>query len=118
MQNLVQEGQSRGRSDGRDVVLRISAYAVRRLRADRTGWRCRSAEQDACGLVGLSGLYGASGPATREAVDAAWGSHLDAQAKQNLRKALSRLRKVLGQTALESDGETVSLNAAGETETQ
>ena len=41
-----------------------------------------------------------------------WGSHFDAQAKQNLRQALSRLRKVLGQDALESDGEVVWLNAA------
>ncbi|SHH44684.1 Predicted ATPase [Bradyrhizobium erythrophlei] len=41
-----------------------------------------------------------------------WGSHFDAQAKQNLRQALFRLRKVLGQDALESDGEVVSLNAA------
>ena len=41
-----------------------------------------------------------------------WGSHFDAQAKQNLRQALSRLRKVLGEDALESDGEVVSLNAA------
>jgi class 3 adenylate cyclase len=41
-----------------------------------------------------------------------WGSHFDAQAKQNLRQALFRLRKVLGQGAIESDGETVSLNAA------
>jgi class 3 adenylate cyclase/DNA-binding SARP family transcriptional activator/predicted ATPase len=41
-----------------------------------------------------------------------WGSHFEAQAKQNLRQALFRLRKVLGQNALESDGEVVSLNAA------
>jgi DNA-binding SARP family transcriptional activator len=41
-----------------------------------------------------------------------WGSHFDAQAKQNLRQALFRLRKVLGQDALESDGDVVSLNAA------
>jgi len=41
-----------------------------------------------------------------------WGSHFDAQAKQNLRQALSRLRKLLGQDALESDGEVVWLNAA------
>src|SRR5687768_18599720 len=39
-----------------------------------------------------------------------WGSHFDAQAKQNLRQALFRLRKVLGEDALESDGEVVSLN--------
>ena len=41
-----------------------------------------------------------------------WGSHFDAQAKQNLRQALSRLRKALGPDALESDGEVVWLNTA------
>jgi predicted ATPase/DNA-binding SARP family transcriptional activator/class 3 adenylate cyclase len=41
-----------------------------------------------------------------------WGSHFDAQAKQNLRQALTRLRKVLGPDALESDGEVVGLNTA------
>jgi DNA-binding SARP family transcriptional activator len=41
-----------------------------------------------------------------------WGSHFDAQAKQNLRQALSRLRKALGPNALASDGKTVSLNMA------
>jgi DNA-binding SARP family transcriptional activator len=41
-----------------------------------------------------------------------WGSRFDAQAKQSLRQALFRLRKVLGEEALESDAETVSLNAA------
>src|SRR5215831_12104838 len=41
-----------------------------------------------------------------------WGSHFDLQAKQNLRQALFRLRKVLGQNALEGDGEVVSLNPA------
>ena len=38
-----------------------------------------------------------------------WGSHFDAQARQNLRQALTRLRRVLGEEALISDGETVSL---------
>jgi DNA-binding SARP family transcriptional activator/class 3 adenylate cyclase len=52
-------------------------------------------------------------PQPREKLSALfWGSHFDAQAKQNLRQALFRLRKVLGEDALESDGETVSLNAA------
>lgn len=41
-----------------------------------------------------------------------WGSHFDAQAKQNLRQALFKLRQILGQDALTSDGEFVSLNAA------
>jgi class 3 adenylate cyclase/DNA-binding SARP family transcriptional activator len=55
----------------------------------------------------------ASRPQPREKLSALlWGSHFDAQAKQNLRQALFRLRKVLGEDALESDGEVVSLNPA------
>src|SRR6476469_5430023 len=51
-------------------------------------------------------------PQPRERLSALlWGSHFDVQAKQNLRQALFRLRKVLGQDALEGDGEVVSLNA-------
>src|SRR5262249_4818604 len=38
-----------------------------------------------------------------------WGSHFDTQARQNLRQALFRLRRVLGQDVLLSDGEEVSL---------
>jgi TolB-like protein/DNA-binding SARP family transcriptional activator len=38
-----------------------------------------------------------------------WGSHFDAQARQNLRQALTRLRRVLGEDALISTGESVSL---------
>jgi len=38
-----------------------------------------------------------------------WGSHFDAQARQNLRQALTRLRRVLGDDALISSGESVSL---------
>jgi TolB-like protein len=38
-----------------------------------------------------------------------WGSHFDAQARQNLRQALSRLRRVLGEDTLISSGETISL---------
>ncbi|MGE9008949.1 BTAD domain-containing putative transcriptional regulator [Leptospira interrogans] len=52
-------------------------------------------------------------PQSREKLSALlWGSHFDAQAKQNLRQALFRLRKVLGEDALESDGEVISLNPA------
>jgi TolB-like protein/DNA-binding SARP family transcriptional activator len=39
-----------------------------------------------------------------------WGSYFDAQAKQNLRQALFKLRQILGPDALESHGEFVSLN--------
>jgi TolB-like protein/DNA-binding SARP family transcriptional activator len=38
-----------------------------------------------------------------------WGSHFEEQAKQNLRKALSRLRGELGDDLLVTDGEKVSL---------
>src|SRR5262245_21630330 len=38
-----------------------------------------------------------------------WGSHFEPQARQNLRQALSRLRRVLGEDALISSGESVSL---------
>jgi TolB-like protein/DNA-binding SARP family transcriptional activator len=41
-----------------------------------------------------------------------WGSRFDAQAKQSLRQLLFRLRKLLGEDALEGDGEVVSLNTA------
>src|SRR3990172_7284821 len=52
-------------------------------------------------------------PQPRERLSALlWGSHFDAQAKQNLRQALFRLRKVLGPEALASDGEAVSLDPA------
>ncbi|WP_244499819.1 BTAD domain-containing putative transcriptional regulator [Tardiphaga robiniae] len=39
-----------------------------------------------------------------------WGSYFDAQAKQNLRQSLFKLRQILGRDALKSDGEFVSLN--------
>ena len=38
-----------------------------------------------------------------------WGSHFEAQARQNLRQALTRLRRVLGEDTLISSGETISL---------
>lgn len=41
-----------------------------------------------------------------------WGSHFDMQAKQNLRQALARLRRMLGQDAVQSNGDSVWLNAA------
>jgi DNA-binding SARP family transcriptional activator len=41
-----------------------------------------------------------------------WGSHFDAQARQNLRQALTRLRRVLGEDAFISTGESVSLSRA------
>src|SRR5580704_11283253 len=63
-----------------------------------------------CGLLAFLACT-APQPQPREKLSALlWGSHFDAQAKQNLRQAVSRLRKVLGPDALESDGEAVSRN--------
>ena len=42
-----------------------------------------------------------------------WGSHFEEQARQNLRKALSRLRRELGDDLLITDGEKVSLAPNG-----
>src|SRR5262249_29107716 len=41
-----------------------------------------------------------------------WGSHFDAQARQNLRQAIFRLRQTLGQDALIGSGEEISLAPA------
>jgi len=38
-----------------------------------------------------------------------WGSHFETQARQNLRQALFRLRRTLGEDALVGDGEDISL---------
>jgi TolB-like protein len=52
-------------------------------------------------------------PQPREKLSAMlWGSYFDAQARQNLRQALFKLRQILGPDALKSEGEFVSLNAA------
>ena len=49
-------------------------------------------------------------PQSREKLAALlWGSHFDAQARQNLRQALFRLRRVLGEDVLIGDGEEISL---------
>ena len=64
-------------------------------------------------LAGLIAYLGCSAPDAqpREKLNALlWGSHFDTQAKQNLRQALFRLRKILGQNALHSSGELISLD--------
>ena len=66
-------------------------------------------------LVGLLAYLACTAPRPqrREKLTALlWGSHFEVQARQNLRQALFRLRKVLGGEALASDGDVVALNAA------
>src|SRR5262249_55782960 len=63
-------------------------------------------------LAGLLAYLALTEPAPQprdKLVTLLWGSHFEAQARQNLRKALFRLRQVLGPDALVSVGEAISL---------
>ena len=60
-------------------------------------------------LVALLAYLALTGPQPRhELVTLLWGSHFEVQARQNLRQALSRLRRALGEEALISNGDEIS----------
>lgn len=64
-------------------------------------------------LAGLLAVLAAAGdrPVARETLtDLLWGTHSDAQARQNFRQALSRLRKLLGADAVVADDYAVRLD--------
>src|SRR5262249_17927982 len=63
-------------------------------------------------LVALLAYLALTGPAPQprhKLVTLLWGSHFEVQARQNLRQALSRLRRALGEEALISKGDEISL---------
>ena len=63
-------------------------------------------------LAGLLAYLALTGPAPQsrdKLVGLLWGSHFEVQARQNLRQALFRLRRALGQDALISDADEISL---------
>jgi DNA-binding SARP family transcriptional activator len=63
-------------------------------------------------LAGLLAYLACSAPVPQPREKLAtllWGSHFEAQARQNLRQALFRLRRTLGQDALIGDDEEISL---------
>ncbi len=61
-----------------------------------------------CGLVAILAESGA--PQSRDSLmSLLWGSHFETQARQNLRQAVLRVRAVLGDDALISDANMVSL---------
>src|SRR5271166_6466658 len=63
-------------------------------------------------LAGLLAYLALTAPAPQprdKLLTLLWGSHFDLQARQNLRQALFRLRRALGQDALISDGDEISL---------
>ena len=62
-----------------------------------------------CGLLAFLACTAPEPQGRERLMTLLWGSHFEAQAKQNLRQALSRLRKLLGADVLESDGEAVWL---------
>ncbi len=61
------------------------------------------------GLLAYLALAGPDPQSRERLVTLFWGSHFESQARQNLRKALSRLRRILGQDALVSVREAISL---------
>jgi DNA-binding SARP family transcriptional activator/CheY-like chemotaxis protein len=63
-------------------------------------------------LAGLIAYLALAGPAPQSRdrlVGLLWGSHFEVQARQNLRQALFRLRRALGQDALLNDGDEILL---------
>jgi DNA-binding SARP family transcriptional activator/CheY-like chemotaxis protein len=63
-------------------------------------------------LVGLLAYLALTDPVPQsrdKLVDLLWGSHFEVQARQNLRQALFRLRRALGQDALIGDAQDISL---------
>jgi DNA-binding SARP family transcriptional activator/ActR/RegA family two-component response regulator len=63
-------------------------------------------------LAGLLAYLALTSPAPQsrdKLVDLLWGSHFEVQARQNFRQALFRLRRALGQDAVSSDGDEISL---------
>jgi DNA-binding SARP family transcriptional activator/ActR/RegA family two-component response regulator len=60
-------------------------------------------------LLAYLALTGPAPQPRHKLVSLLWGSHFDVQARQNLRQALSRLRRVLGQDAVISNGDEISL---------
>src|SRR5260370_31282188 len=63
-------------------------------------------------LVGLLAYLALTGPAPQsrdKLVGLLWGSHFEAQARQNLRQAVFRLRRALGQHVIISDADEISL---------
>jgi TolB-like protein/tetratricopeptide (TPR) repeat protein len=65
-------------------------------------------------LTGLLAFLACTAPQAHsrdELMTLFWGSHFEPQARQNLRQAFTRLRRVLGETALISSGETVALRS-------
>ncbi|MFN4143734.1 BTAD domain-containing putative transcriptional regulator [Aestuariivirga sp.] len=61
------------------------------------------------GLLAVLALSGGRPMPRDDLAEMLWGSHFEAQAKQNLRQALSRLRKLLGPGALEADSRFVRI---------
>ena len=64
-----------------------------------------------CGLLALLACTEPEPQPRERLMTLFWGSHFDAQARQNLRKALSRLRHALGEHVLVTNEDSVSLRA-------
>src|SRR5262245_56189204 len=62
------------------------------------------------GLLGALAVAGDKATARESLTELLWGSHSDEQARQNLRQALSRIRKLFGAETIVSDDHTIRLD--------
>ena len=62
-----------------------------------------------CGLMALLACAGTTPYSREKLVNLLWGSHFEAQARQNLRQALARLRRMLGDDVFVSHDDLISL---------
>ena len=81
------------------------------FRLEGPAGRVDLANRKLCGLLAYLTCAG-PGPHSRDKLMTLfWGSHFEAQARQNLRQALYRLRQSLGEDIFQSEDESVSLRA-------
>jgi two-component SAPR family response regulator len=103
---MCESGWSR---DEQRATPEVQAVAIRQLRAQRAGRIGRPVEQEARGSARLPCTDRPRAAVADKLVGLLWGSHFEVQARQNLRQALFRLRRALGQDALISDADEISL---------
>ena len=95
------------------ALYRLSVLGPFRL--EGPAGRVDLADKKLCGLLAFLACAG-PGPHSRDKLMTLfWGSHFEAQARQNLRQALYRLRQALGENVFVSDDESVSLRSGAVT---
>lgn len=71
----------------------------------------RMSSKKLAALLAFLASRSTSTPSRDQLATLLWGSHFEEQARQNLRQALARLRRILGADAIVGIGDTISLRA-------